>query len=69
MIIVFTPALYAPIDFSFKPPIGRTLPVKVISPVKAYSFDTGLLVKQLIISIKLLVFYTSYKILLLLPKI
>ena len=29
-------------DFSLKPPIGRTLPLKVTSPVMAKVLDTGL---------------------------
>ena len=38
------PSLNAASDFSFKPPIGKTFPLKVISPVIATLFLTGLLV-------------------------
>jgi diguanylate cyclase (GGDEF)-like protein len=36
------PALYAAIDFSFSPPMGSTLPLRVISPVIATSLRTFL---------------------------
>ena len=36
------PARKAPNAFSFKPPMGSTLPRKVISPVMAISLLTGL---------------------------
>ena len=39
------PALKAPNAFSFKPPIGSTLPLSVISPVMATSLFTGLFTK------------------------
>ena len=35
------PARLAPSTFSFTPPMGRTLPVRVISPVMAMSCRTG----------------------------
>ena len=35
IIIVLMPLLKAPIDFSFNPPIAKTCPLNVISPVKA----------------------------------
>ena len=42
--ISFMPILYAASAFSFKPPMGRTLPRSVISPVIATDFLTGFLV-------------------------
>ena len=44
IIIVLIPALYAASDFSFSPPIGKTFPLKVISPVIATSHFTGVFV-------------------------
>ena len=44
IIISVIPALNAASDFSFKPPIGRTQPLSVISPVIAISFLTGFFV-------------------------
>jgi hypothetical protein len=46
--IFLTPARWAPITFSFKPPIGSTLPVKVISPVILVLDDTLNFVNKLI---------------------
>ena len=43
--IFLIPERCAEIDFSFNPPIGKTLPRKVISPVMATSSLTGLFVK------------------------
>ena len=45
MITVLTPYLSAAKSFSFRPPIGRTFPRRVISPVIATSFLTGLFVR------------------------
>lgn len=42
---VLIPFLYAAIVFSFNPPIGNTLPVKVTSPVIAISALTGIPVR------------------------
>ena len=39
----FTPAAFPPSIFDSKPPIGITLPHKLISPVKAIVFNTGIL--------------------------
>ena len=39
------PALCAASNFSFIPPTGNTLPLRVISPVIATSHLTGMLVK------------------------
>jgi len=38
----FIPALYAASAFSLSPPMGRTLPLSVISPVMAVSQRTGM---------------------------
>ena len=38
----FTPTVLAAKSFSFKPPIGRTFPRRVISPVIAISPRTGM---------------------------
>ena len=46
--IFFIPALFAPITFSFKPPIGKTFPLKVISPVIDILLLTGIFVNKLI---------------------
>ena len=43
---VLIPPLRAANYFSFKPPIGRTLPLKVTSPVIATSLLTGIPVKD-----------------------
>ncbi len=45
IITSLTPALYAAIIFSFRPPIGSTCPLIVISPVIATWRFTGLFVK------------------------
>src|ERR1035437_7549679 len=39
---VSMPYLLAAISFSFKPPIGSTFPLSVISPVMAILFEAGL---------------------------
>ena len=44
-ITVRIPARWAAITFSFRPPISRTLPRSVISPVMDTSFRTGIFVK------------------------
>ena len=41
MITVWTPARFAATTFSFRPPIGSTLPSSVISPVIATSSRVG----------------------------
>ena len=45
------PALCAANNFSFKPPIGRTIPLKVISPVIATFLSTGISVIAEIIEV------------------
>ena len=45
IITVLIPYLIAANNFSFNPPIGKTLPLRVISPVIAISFLTLISVK------------------------
>ena len=51
IIISFMPALLAPIIFSFNPPIGNILPLRVISPVIEMFDLICLLVNALIIAL------------------
>src|SRR5215207_1183339 len=48
---VFTPARCAASSFDFSPPMGRTRPRSVISPVMARSRRTGLPVSRLAIAV------------------
>ena len=43
--MVLIPLRKAAKDFSLNPPIGRALPLKVTSPVRAISGGTGVLLK------------------------
>ena len=48
--MVLMPLLKAAKDFSLNPPIGKALPLKVTSPVKAISGETACLLKAEIIA-------------------